>query len=190
MRENLIKLGISIKSQRRKCGMTLAEVAEKTGLTGGLLSKIENFRAIPSLPVLLKIAAALQITPAELLSGIGETAAAEWTVVRKKDRITVERESSRGFTYEMLLDREVADSNLQTLVLSIEPGAVREKVKTDGREFVYILKGEIVFWLRDEKIELSEGDLLFFDGRIEHVPENPGSETAALLVVYLLNETK
>ncbi|MCF6177726.1 MAG: XRE family transcriptional regulator [Victivallaceae bacterium] len=185
MRQNLIKLGSSIKALRKEQNLTLAALSETTALTAGLLSRIENFRTIPSLPVLLKIAEALKVTPAELLTGIGETDTPSWTLVKKNERTTVERENNRGFIYEMLLDRESSGLNLQTLILNIEPGAIREKVKTDGDQFVFILTGNIVFCLEDEKINLSEGDLLFFDGNIEHVPENPGNKTAILLVVYL-----
>ncbi|MCK4983020.1 MAG: helix-turn-helix domain-containing protein [Victivallaceae bacterium] len=190
MRQNLIKLGSSIKAFRKEQNLTLAALSETTGLTAGLLSRIENFRTIPSLPVLLKIAEALKVTPAELLSGIGETSSPVWTLVRKNERTMVERENNKGFMYEMLLDTESSGGNLQTLILNIEPGALREKVKTDGDQFIFILKGSIVFCLGDEKINLSEGDILFFDGNIEHVPENPGSETAVLLAVYLLKEAK
>jgi len=190
MRQNLIKLGSSIKAFRKEQNLTLAALSKTTGLTAGLLSRIENFRTIPSLPVLLKIAEALKVTPAELLSGIGETVSPEWTLVRKDDRAAVERENNKGFMYEMLLDTESSGCNLQTLILNIEPGATRKKVKTDGDQFIFVLKGNIIFYLRDEKINLSEGDILFFDGNIEHVPENPGKKTAVLLAVYLLNEVK
>jgi len=190
MRKNLIKLGSSIKSLRKEQNLTLATLSEMTDLTAGLLSRIENFRTIPSLPVLLKIAEALKVSPSELLSGIGETASPGWTLVKKNDRTAVERENNKGFMYEMLLDTESSGCNLQTLVLNIEPGALREKVKTDGDQFVYILKGSIVFYLGDENINLSEGDILFFNGNIEHVPENHGNETAVLLVVYLIREAK
>jgi len=190
MRQNLIKLGSSIKSFRKEQNLTLAALSETTGLTAGLLSRIENFRTIPSLPVLLKIAEALKVTPAQLLAGIGETTSPSWTLVRKNERTMVERENSKGFIYEMLLDTESSGCNLQTLLLNIEPAAVREKVKTDGDQFIFILKGNIIFNLGYEKINLSEGDILFFDGNTEHVPENPGNETAVLLAVYLLKEAK
>lgn len=190
MRQNLIKLGLSIKTFRKEQNLTLAALSEITNLTAGLLSRIENFRTIPSLPVLLKIAEALKVTPAELLSGIGETVSPDWTLVRKNERTAVERENNKGFMYEMLLDTESSGCNLQSMVLSITPGAVREKVKTDGDQFIFILKGNIVFCLGDEKISLSEGDILFFDGNIEHVPQNHSNKTAVLLAVYLLKEEK
>jgi transcriptional regulator with XRE-family HTH domain len=188
MRQNLIKLGSAIRKFRKEQNLTLAELSHSTQLTAGLLSRIENFRTIPSLPVLLKIADALSVTPSELLAGIGETQTPAWTLVKKDERISVERENSQGFKYEMLLDTESSGCNLQSLVLSIEPGANREMVTTDGDEFIFILKGTIIFKLGEDAIEMNEGDILFFDGNIEHVPENPGSETAILLAVYLLKE--
>ncbi len=190
MRQNLIKLGSAIKSFRKGKNLTLAMLSEKTGLTAGLLSRIENFRTIPSLPVLLKIAAALEVQPAELLAGIGEKDSPAWILVRKNERLQLERENSKGFRYETLLDTESAGCNLQTLILTVEPGAEREKVTTDGDQFIFILKGDIIFTLGAKKINMSEGDILFFDGGIEHVPENPGTEPAVLLAVYLLKEAK
>ncbi len=188
MRQHLVKLGLLIKSFRKAQNLTLTMLSERTGLTAGLLSQIENFRTIPSLPVLLKIAEALNILPAELLAGVGETTAPEWTLIKKTDRLQVERENNDGFIHEMLLDMESPKCNLQSLILSIEPGALGDKVKTAGDQFIYMLKGSIIFCLGSDKIALSEGDFLFFDGNIEHVCENPGTETAKLLGVYLIQE--
>ena len=70
MREQLIVLGTRIKKIRKERKMTLQALADRTGLTAGLLSKIENFRTIPSLPVLVGIAAALQIDLAALFEGM------------------------------------------------------------------------------------------------------------------------
>jgi len=188
MRENLIKLGTVIKSRRKECGMTLQEVADRTGLTSGLLSKVENFRAIPSLPVLLKIAAALRISAAELLEGIDGNGPGRWLLVRKQERRDVERENSRGMHYQSLLDTASSGIHLQAMVLTIEPGAVRERVTTEGDQFILILQGRIDYLLDRERLTLEEGDSLFFDGNIPHVPENPSAEPAVLLAIYLLKE--
>ncbi|MFA6816908.1 MAG: XRE family transcriptional regulator [Lentisphaeria bacterium] len=190
MRQNLIKLGLTIKKLRKEQNLTLTTLSEMTDLTAGLLSRIENFRTIPSLPVLLKIAKALKVPPADLLFGIGDFAMPAWLLIRKNERIMVERENNEGFHYEELLDRDISGNNLQVMVLTIDSGAVREKVKTDGDQFIYILKGNITYFLEDEKIDLSEGDVLFFSGNLAHVPENHSNETAVLLAVYLLKEAK
>ena len=69
MREQLTALGCRIRDLRKQRNMTLQELGEKTHLTAGLLSKIENFRTVPSLPVLAEIARALGIA----LSGKSRT---------------------------------------------------------------------------------------------------------------------
>ena len=190
MRQNLIKLGLTIRKLRKAQNRTLTTLSEMTDLTAGLLSRIENFRTIPSLPVLLKIAKALKVSPADLLFGIGDSAMPAWLLIRKNERMMIERENNKGFHYEELLDRDISSNNLQVMVLTIDSGAVREKVKTDGDQFIYILKGNITYFLEDEKIDLSEGDALFFSGNLAHVPENHSNETAVLLAVYLLKEAK
>ena len=191
MRQDLVKLGSAIKSFRKEQGLTLQELSEKTELTAGLLSKIENFRTIPSLPVLVKISTALNVQPSKLLEGIGGNSPNKsWLRVKKDERTIVEREDNTGFLYETLLDADCAGINLQTMIVTIQPGATREKVTTEGDQFILMLKGDIDFWLKDEKVALSEGDFLFFDGNIEHVPLNTTNQPAILLAVYLLKDSK
>ena len=96
MREQLIVLGTRIKKIRKERKMTLQALADRTGLTAGLLSKIENFRTIPSLPVLVGIAAALQIDLAALFEGMTAGKKSEWLLVRPADRSPVEREEGRN----------------------------------------------------------------------------------------------
>ena len=57
MYEHLSFLGIKLREQRKIRRLTLRELAHRTKLSAGLISKIENFRTIPSLPVLLSIQA-------------------------------------------------------------------------------------------------------------------------------------
>jgi transcriptional regulator with XRE-family HTH domain len=175
---------------RKEQGLTLKELSEKTKLTAGLLSKIENFRTIPSLPVLVKIATALDVQPSKFLEGIGGSPQQKWLLIKKEERLVVERENNTGFTYEKLLDTDSSGINLQSMIVTILPGATREKVTTEGDQFILILKGDIDFLLEHEKVVLSEGDFLFFDGNIEHVPQNSTNEPAVLLAVYLLKDIK
>lgn len=58
---NIIQLSQRIRSLCVKRGLTLKQVSKKTGLTNGVLSKIENFRVTPSLTTVTKIAEALEI---------------------------------------------------------------------------------------------------------------------------------
>ncbi len=188
MRHNLIKLGLTIKTVRKEKGLTLRELSEKTGLTGGLLSKIENFRTVPSLPVLVNIASALEVTPSRLLEGVGELENKSWMLSKSSEQKGIEREESKGFFYKNLLETVSSEINLQVFTLTIMPGGKRDFVMTEGDEFIYLLEGKLEFILGEESIELEEGDLLFFDGTIPHVPRNHGSIPAVLLAVYLVGQ--
>ena len=58
---NLITVGLQIRQIRKDKNLSLQEIANRTGLSKSLLSKVENFRTIPSLPVLLRISNALNV---------------------------------------------------------------------------------------------------------------------------------
>src|SRR5262245_36549925 len=56
MHEDLILLiGQHIKSKRTDKNVTLEELANRAGVSKGLISQIENNRTVPSLPVLFNI---------------------------------------------------------------------------------------------------------------------------------------
>ena len=66
MNDDLLVLGGRLREIRKKKGLTLQQLADRTGLTAGLLSKIENLRTSPSLPVLSDLATALGTDMADL----------------------------------------------------------------------------------------------------------------------------
>ena len=66
MEDVLINLGKQIKKVRKKRNLSLREVAKLSGVSIGLISKIENYRTTPSLTVLLKIMRSLEMNLLEL----------------------------------------------------------------------------------------------------------------------------
>lgn len=185
---SLFKIGLRIRQARREKELTLADIARRTGLSKGLLSKIENFRALPSLPVLAGIARSLNIGMENLVKNIGFETSAPRHLVRINHRVSVKREKSRGFKYEALMSRPLGSIGFESFVLTLAPGAKRKPLSTDGDEFIFMLRGKIQFFLGKEKFPLSAGDAFYFDGRVPHVPLNPTKAPAELLVIYLLKQ--
>ena len=184
---DLILVGLRAREARKARGETLDDLAARTGLSKGLLSKIENFRAIPSLPVLAQLAAALGVDMAELVKGIGAGDGKPYELVKAGARTPVERDDAVGFLYEAMTARATGDMVVQTFTLTVKPGAKRAMVCTEGEQFIYILSGELDFVLGEERLAMRQGDALAFDGRVPHVPENHGGGDASLLAVYVLN---
>ena len=185
---NLVKIGLRVRETRKKKNLSLQQIADRSGLSKGLISKVENFRTIPSLPVLSKIADALKVDIAEIVKGVNEEKKQPYIIVRKEQREVMKRESAKGFVYESLITQSMAGALFESFVLTLKTGATRKPVSTDGDEFLLMLKGTIEFHYGKEKIVLKEGDSIFFNGRVPHVPANLGQGEAKFLAVYLLNK--
>ena len=69
MQVDYVLLGKRIAKRRRELGLTQVQVNETAGLSDKYLSNIETARSIPSIDVLMRICAALSVTPDYLLSG-------------------------------------------------------------------------------------------------------------------------
>ena len=190
MYEHLSFLGARLREQRRLRRLTLRELAKRTGLSAGLISKIENFRTIPSLPVLLSIARALRLDPAKLFDGMPCSEDRPWLLVRAGEGTPIERESNHGMEYSMLLESGIAASEFQLMLVRVAPGAKRKAVSGAGTELLYLLSGELDYRIGDDTIPFRAGDALFFDGSLPHVPVNNSSAEAVMLVFYLLSEEK
>ena len=63
------KMGAKIRYYRQLKGLNQTDFAILVSISSQYLSKIENGKRIPSLPVLLSIAEALEVEVAELLDG-------------------------------------------------------------------------------------------------------------------------
>ncbi len=180
------RIGQRIRETRRRQGLKLHEVAEVAQVSKGLLSRIENGRTVPSLPVLIAIIQALKVELSAFFEGLDLSAQSAFIHRKAAEYEPFEKEQALGFLYHHILSRNVLNLSLEAVMLDLAPGSQREKITTDGYEFKYVLKGEVTYQLGEETIVLGAGDSLFFNGKIPHVPINQASEPASMLVIYLL----
>jgi len=185
MEDYLIGIGKRIKEIRKNKNTVISDIAQKAGVTGGLISRIENGRTIPSLPVLLKIINALDVEVTDFFNGMPQSNGASYIVSRKEENSIIEKEDEAvGFTYTYIFGKQLSSLGFETVLLEVHPNSKREKVTTDAFEFKYILTGQCYYEIGDEEVLLEEGDSVFFDGRIPHVPINKGSVSSKMLVLY------
>lgn len=185
----LSRVGKKIKEIRKKKGMNLQDVARKSSVTAGLISKIENFRTIPSLPVLLNISRALEVDLAELVSTVSSNGEMGYFLLRKGEAPVEEREDSLGLHYHELLTHELSDVLFRANLVQIDPEVYRKPIATDAMELIYVINGHVTYGLPEEKeIELHPGDTFFFNGNLAHSVQNQGKEVATLFKVYLLKK--
>ncbi|MFZ2655077.1 MAG: XRE family transcriptional regulator [Victivallales bacterium] len=175
-------IALNVKKLREEKGFTLDALARRARVTKGFLSQVENFRALPSLPLLYKIAEALNVEPAVFLTATCDNP--RYLFTRKGEGVVIEREyPESGFIYSAL-SKGKSSKTMEPCLLEIPPHAFREKVSSNGDEFIYILVGSVDFHLDKEVIHMEAGDSLYFEGEIPHYPDNRSDSRCVLLVVY------
>lgn len=184
--ELLLLIGDKIKTKRTQMNITLEQLAQKAGVSKGLISQIENNRTVPSLPVLFNIIHSLE----EDLPGFFEdmqdgSAKNHVLLVRAGEERHFTKEPVRGFSYKRILTRSIVSQATDFVLLELKKKASRRQmIRTDAFECKYVLKGDIEYQIEKDTIVLHEGDTLFFDGRAPHRLRNIGNCDAAILVFY------
>lgn len=178
---NLVALAMKLRALRTQRGMTLEELSARSGLTGSMLCKIENFRVTPSLPALGAIARALGVTLATLFEGLDEPAGLE--IVRAGARKRMKRDDS-PWTYLALLSNR-AEYAVEPFIVEIPAGRQRTETHThEGDEFMLMLDGVLDFVHGEKTHRLRKGDSTYSNGNVRHTLINPTKKPARILVVY------
>jgi transcriptional regulator with XRE-family HTH domain len=183
----LLEVSRRIKEFRLRKRLTVQELAEASNVSKGLISQIENGRSIPSLPVLFSIIQSLGMEVSSFFEGLN-LQAPNIIIQRKNDYECFTKEDAPGYLYKRIFVKNISASTLDFVILELDKDAVRDEVSTEAYEYKYILKGACEYLINGEQYELHEGDSLFFDGRIPHVPKNIGKDTCIMLIVYFFNQ--
>lgn len=186
MKDNTLSLlGQKIKEIRKQRGMSLQAVAEQSHVTAGLISKIENFRTIPSLPVLLNISRTLGVNMSELVSSV-DREKTDYVLIRKGEAQLEEREDSEGLQYHALVATEISGIHLRVNLVTLAPNIYRKPLANDGMELVHVLQGTVTYGLPEKSLQLKQGDTLYFNGSLPHSVQNETDQPASLFKVYLM----
>ena len=166
-----LRVGEKIRELREKKGLSLQDMANRTGYTSALLSQVENHFISPPLGALIKIAKALEV---KVGTFFGEEPQASCAIVRRDERKHISRYASKegvsyGYSYESLgFDKK--DRQMEPFLVTLEPATVKsEKLSThDGEEFIFVLEGEMEAILGGHKDVLHPGDSIYYDSTIPH----------------------
>lgn len=181
-------IGKRIKNVRQEKGLKLTEVANRAGVSKGLISRIEHGRTIPSLPVLISIVTGMEMQMGDFFQGLNHGPEQRYIHLKQQEYSEIRKENASGFLYQSILNKSFGDTLIEAVLLTIQPQATRNYVTTDAWEFKYMVAGEVEYDLDGDIISLKEGDSFFYNGRIPHVPRNNGSSNAVMLVLYFFDK--
>ncbi len=137
--------------------------------------------------MLVEIARQIELPLETLVKGADGQPPAPWRLLRREERKRADREESVGMAYLGLASLAIPAGQCQIHQLTIDPGAKRRALTTDGRQIVIVTDGRLEFVIGTDVIQLADGDVLEFDGHVPHVPRNPYRRAATLIAVYLLH---
>lgn len=184
--EVVSRIAKKIRTTRLEKNLTIQELATRSHVSKGLLSKIENSRTVPSLPVFVTILQSLDISLKDFFEDMAMLNGKNYLLVKKVDQQLMSREGRPGFEYQHIFSQNMTNCTIEATVLTLEPGAKGNPTTTDGYEFKYMLSGTCEYHLHNEVIELEEGDALYFNASVPHLPINKSRRRVVMLVIYFI----
>lgn len=178
-------IGKRMKKIRTAQGISLTELASRSGVQLATLSRIENQKMTGTLESHMQIAKALGVGLPELYQDVNSTP-------EERNKIEVHAEESvvdvfnysEKSSYEILTNK-VLGKKMMPILLKIESGGQTntEQGKTGSEKFVFVLEGNIKVSVGSETYPLGPGNTLYFDSSLPHTFVNDGSKTAKLICV-------
>jgi len=165
-------LGNTIRDLRQKHGLTIAEVAEKSGISRGMLSKIENALTATSLETLVKIANALGVSMATLFRHYNPPEGGAQLIKQGQGMEVVRRGTKSGHAYHLLSYNQGPNKSFEPFLITMDDASeVFPTFEHPGIEFIYMLQGKLDYRHGQKTYLLEPGDSLTFTGDIPHGPE-------------------
>jgi transcriptional regulator with XRE-family HTH domain len=179
----MMAVGPRIKALREAGGLSLRDLAERSGVSAPMLSQVERSETSPTLATANRIAAGLDLSLSQLLR-LDEGPPV--TVVRAHDpKPSRERAGHRTEVLTPALPGQRAELSRHTLAPGAATGDPSDPPlhEPGAREIAHVAQGTVVLCIDDERHELHQGDTVTFDADLPHHFENPGPGPATFLAV-------
>lgn len=165
-----------IRTIRKSQKITLAQLAERTGLSTSYLSQVERGKVDCSISSLRKIASELGVHPVNFF----DKSESQKTIVRKSERQLFGKKG-QGILYELL----TPDTRRRMQITLVEfPPNYKDKtagMKHDKEEWIFVLKNKIIIHMGKNEYGLEEGDSIYFTCVPGYGIENPTNEETIVI---------
>ena len=157
-KENNLEMAIGheVRAFRKKLGITVTDLSAATGISLGMLSKIE-----------------IGVPLTAFFRRFEEPRNAMF--VKAGTGVEIERRGTRsGHQYNLLghIDNNTSGVVMEPYLITLSTGSdVFPTFQHEGMEFLYMLEGVVVYRHGDRLFTMQPGDSLFFDADARHGPE-------------------
>jgi transcriptional regulator with XRE-family HTH domain len=169
-----------VRTERETRNWSLADLADHSGVSKAMISRIERGEAKPTAALLVKLATAFGLTLARFFARIER---AEDRLVRC-DAQPVWRDPESGYTRRQMLS--VADHPIEMTAIELPPGARLNFLASSYAlmtQAIWVQSGELQVTEGTERRVLKQGDCLAFGPPCDVTLANEATETCKYLVV-------
>lgn len=174
-------VGALIRNLRVASDLTLAAVAERTGLSKGVLSRIERGLISPSITTLAKIADALDV---QISAFFQEEGVARISFLPVAKRSFVRQHGAAWNTFAPLTEEGYGRKLFNPFLVRLTRRGFKPISNTvPGDQFIFVLAGSMDYEYAGTTYRLNPGDALFFRGEVPHGPVALHSPTVEYLMI-------
>ena len=174
-------LGTRVRTLRHQQGLTLDALAERSGVSRAMLSKIERGENNPTLVVVVKVALGLGIRTSQLI-GVEER---REVVLVPKERRMIFRDEESGFERQLLFPT-FEGNGIDFVRHVLPPGVTSGDMpahKRGAEKYVVVEQGRLKVVLPSADYLVDGGDALYFECDVAHRFENAGEGTCSYYLV-------
>jgi transcriptional regulator with XRE-family HTH domain len=168
----IARISARIRRWREEEGLTLQELAKRSGVATSTVQKVETGQMIPSVAVLLKLAHGFGRRPTELIR--------ETDTDRDVSHVRASERQRSGHEKSVSVERlsgDLSDPAIEMWRVYVQPGAGsgRAPIRYDGEEVVVCEVGPLLFDIEGVEFRLEAGDTLHFKAHRPHSWRNGGA---------------
>ncbi|MCE5249183.1 XRE family transcriptional regulator [bacterium] len=183
-KSELPALGKNIERIRKQKGFSLEELSQRSGVSKGMLSQIEQEKVNPTVAVVWKIAYGLDAPFHDLIAEVDEVPI--FNVIRREEAVILERDKGRCM-FRIISPLSMAEKlELYTLAMK-KDGVLESNAHSKGtEEFVTVMTGSVTVEINDKKAEVKAGDSVHYHADVHHIIRNvnDGESTLYMVVKY------
>ena len=176
------RLGERVRALRRERGWTLEMLAERSGVSRAMISKLERGEKNPTLVVAAKVAEGLGMNLSRL---VGVEEKRKIVVVPRRRRMTM-LDPETGFERQ-LLSPSLGGREVEFMRNVVPEGSTSGELPPHRRgveEYLVVERGRLRAVLGGEEYVLEEGDAAYFEADVAHRFDNAGvGECSYYLVI-------
>jgi transcriptional regulator with XRE-family HTH domain len=170
-------LAANLRALRDRGGLSLSELARRSGIAKGTLSQLESGMGNPTIETVFSLSNALAVPVSSLLT---ERLDPDVVLVRSSG---LEVLSSNAVDLRMLRRMDVTETVFELYDQRVRPGEVQHSAGHPGREHVVVTAGLLRVGPPGSPYELGPGDYVCFPAQQPHIYETFGGPVVSVLLL-------